>query len=120
VSCNLSKSNRTTPDPLTDLLASTVAVQEDGSLHATTPEARKLMDLLGLNRLRLCEFRALWLRIVRLAAHFDPPLLRQLLGYPADLSDLSALHPPASNRRAVGVAPSYGAQRARGELPDTY
>jgi hypothetical protein len=120
VSCNLSKSNRNTPDPLTVLLASTAAVQEDGSLHAHTPDAGKLIDLLGLNRPRLCEFRALWIRIVRLAGHGDPPLLRQILGYPADLPDLSSLRPPEGNSRAEGVAQSHGARRARGELPDTY
>ena len=120
VSCNLSKSSRATPDPLTVLLAATAVVQEDGSLHTTTPEAGKLIDLLGLNRPRLCEFRSLWIRIVRLAGHCDPPLLRELLSYPFDLPDLSSLRPPAGNRRADGVAQSYKARRARGELPDTY
>src|SRR5262249_49885769 len=91
VSCNLSKGSLETPDPLSSLLDPAVQVSEDGSIHAQTPPARKLIELLGLNRPRLREFRALWIRIVRLAALHDSALFRRLLGYPADLPDLSSL-----------------------------
>jgi hypothetical protein len=120
VSCNLSKGARETPDPLAHLLDPVVQVSEDGELHATTPPARKLIELLGLNRPRLCEFCGLWIRIIRLAARHDPPLFRRLLGFPADLPDLSTLRPPEGNTRPEGMTQSHRARRQRGELPDTY
>jgi len=120
VSCNLSKGSREVPEPFSSLLDAVVRVSEDGGIVATTRPAKKLIELLGLNRPRLREFRALWIRIVRLAAQYDPPLLRQLLGYPADLPDLSTLQPPRGNSRPDGVAQSHLARRQRGELPDTY
>jgi hypothetical protein len=120
VSCNLSKGRQVTPDPLCYLLDPVVHVAENGVIHAETPAAGKLIEMLRLNRPRLCEFRGLWIRIVRLAARCDPALLRQLLGYPAELPDLSSLRPPDGNARPAGVAQSHRARRQRGELPDTY
>ena len=97
-----------------------VNVSEDGEIHASTPQARNLIELLGLNRPRLREFRALWIRIVRLAARYDPALFRHLMGYPVALPDLSTLRPPQGNTRPEGIAQSHLARRQRGELPDTY
>ena len=93
---------------------------EDGDIRANTPAARKLVELLGLNRPRLREFRGLWVGIVRLAALHDPDLLRRVLGYPTELPDLSALRPPAGNTRPDGIAQSHLARRERGELPAHY
>lgn len=120
VSCNLSKGSLETPAPLSCLLDPEVTVSEDGSIHAATPQARKLIELLGLNRPRLREFRELWIRIVRLAGLHDPALLRRLLAYPAELPDLSTLRPPQGNSRPDGIAQSYHTRRQHGQLPDTY
>jgi hypothetical protein len=120
VSCNLSKGSLETPDPCAVLLDPEVNVSEDGGIHATTPHAQQLIELLGLNRPSLCEFRELWIRIVRLAARYDQALLRQLLGYPSDLPDLSPLRPPEGNTRPDGIRQSHRARRQRSELPDTY
>jgi hypothetical protein len=118
--CNLSKGSLGTPNPLSCLLDSEVQVSDDGSIHGTTPQAQKLIELLGLSRPRLREFRALWIGIIRLAALHDPALLRQLLGYPEDLPDLSSLRPPQGNTRSEGIAQSHLARRQRGELPEIY
>jgi hypothetical protein len=120
VSCNLSKGNLETPHPLSSLLATTVKITKNGEILGTTPPARELIDLLGLNRPRWCEFRALWIGIVRLAEHHEPALSRQLLGYPTNLPDLSSLRPPEGNNRPDGIAQSHFARRERGELPETY
>jgi hypothetical protein len=66
-SCNSSKGSHRTPDPTAVLLAPGVRVTGDGVLHAETPEAARLIELVGLNRPRLREFREPWIRIVRLA-----------------------------------------------------
>ena len=95
-------------------------MSEDGAIHAATPPLRRLIELLGLNRPRLREFRELWIRIIRLAALHDPALLQRLLGYPVDLPDLSTLRPPQGNTRPEGITQSHLARRQRGELPDIY
>lgn len=118
VSCNLNKGSQETPDPLTCLLNSNVTVTEDGGIHATTPQAGKLIELLGLNRPRLREFRETWIRIVRLAELYDRALFRRLMGHPAELPDLSTLRPPEGNSFPDGIKQSHRARRERGELPD--
>jgi hypothetical protein len=120
VSCNLSKGGLEVPDPLSTLLDGQVKVLEDGSLCADEPQPRKLIEILGLNRPRLCEFRELWIRIIRLAARCDPSLWQQLMGYPPDLPDLSGLQPPGGNFRPEGISQSHLARQQRGELPRTY
>jgi hypothetical protein len=120
VACNLTKGSLEIPNPLSVLLDPTVKVSENGTIHASTPQARKLIELLGLNRPRLQEFRSMWIRIVRLASLFDLALFRQLMGYPLDLPDLSVLRPPQGNTRPGGIAQSHFARRQRGELPETY
>jgi hypothetical protein len=120
VSCNLSKGGLETPDPCSSLIDSEVTVSDDGGIQATTPQARKLIEVLGLNRPRMREFRELWIRVVRLAALCDPALFQRLQAYPADLPDLSALRPPQGNTRPDGIAQSHLARRRRGQLPDTY
>jgi hypothetical protein len=120
VSCNLSKGSQQTPDPLRVLLDEEVKVAQDGQIQARTAAGSKLIELLGLNRPRLREFRELWIRIIRLASLHDPDLLQRLLGYPADLPDLSPLRPPKGNLRPDGISQSHLARRQRGELPDRY
>lgn len=119
-SCNLSKGSQQTPDPLRVLLAGKVEVTPDGQIRASSGEARKLIDMLSLNRPRLCEFRSLWIQIVRLAALHDPDLFQRLLGYPPDLPDLTVLRPPQGNSRPEGVKQSHHARRGRGELLERY
>ena len=55
----------------------------------TLSEAARLIELVGLDRPRAVEFREMWVGIVRLAAAFDPDRHRRIMGYPADLPDLS-------------------------------
>jgi hypothetical protein len=60
------------------------------------------------------------LQIIRLAEQFDPQLYVDLMGYPAELPDLSRKRPPAGNTRPDGIPHSCFASRTRSELPDTY
>lgn len=118
--CNLSKGQAITPDPLTHLVAPEVRVSEDGSMDANTKDAKKLIDLLGLNRPSLRELRELWIRILRLAELHDQALKHRILSYPEHLPDLSVLRPPNGNNRLEGIEQSHFARRQRGELPPTY
>jgi hypothetical protein len=89
-------------------------------LHADSPEAARLIDLVGLNRPRLREFRELWLRIVQLAAVAEPDLHRRLLSFPDDLPELKRLRPPGGNTRPAGMTASHFARRQARTLPATY
>jgi hypothetical protein len=111
---------RGVPDPTTVLLDHDVQVTEDGVIHAETPEAARLIDLLGLDSPQFTEFRMLRLGILALAERFDPPLYARLLGFPDDLPNLARLRPPGGNTRPEGVTTSYFAQRANGLLPLMY
>lgn len=118
--CNLVKSDRELPDPAEVLLRDDVRVADDGTIEGDTPDARRLIRVLGLDDPEFTEFRLLWIGIVALAARHDTDLLRRVLGFPADLPDLGALKPPDGNARPEGVAASHFERRVRGELPDTY
>lgn len=120
IPCNLAKSSDHIPDPLGVLLHESVVVSDDGTIRGTTPEASRLIELVGLDRPRAVEFREMWVGIVRLAATFDTDRHRRIMGYPADLPDLSALDPPGGNAKPEGVAASHLARRKAGTLPDTY
>jgi hypothetical protein len=101
------------------MLHGQVLVREDGRIEATTPDANKLIRVLGLDDPEYCEFRRLLIDIATMAANSEPGLFQRLMGYPNDLPDLARLRPP-HNSRPQGIRESYRAQRDRGELPDTY
>jgi hypothetical protein len=119
VTCNLTKSDTRVPDPTVHLVTSTVAVDDNGEIRGSTPQARRIIDRLRLDGPDATAFRKLWLAIIRLAEAHDPDLFARLTGFPDDLPDLAALKPPA-NDRPEGVDESWLARRRRGELPATY
>jgi HNH endonuclease len=119
-SCNSAKQQREILDPTSSLLSPSIRVRPDGVLEPLTPAASAIVWQLGLNLPRLVAFRSLWIEVVRLAQEHKPELHRQLLAYPDDLPDLSALRPPGGNTRPEGIVESHFERRKRGELPDTY
>jgi hypothetical protein len=118
--CNRRKGDRDLPDPCTCLTASQVLVRPDGSLEARSDEAERIIMVLGLNSKKYLEFRLTWLRNAELAMAHDHKHFVRLMGFPADLPDLSRQQPPGGNSRPDGVSQSYHARRQRGELPQTY
>jgi hypothetical protein len=118
--CNAAKRARLLPDPTTVLVREAVDVEADGTIRPHTPEASRLMALLGLDSAAYTEFRLLWIGIVAMAERHAPDLFARLMGYPVDLPDLAALRPPGGNTRPDGIAESNRQRRERGELPATY
>jgi hypothetical protein len=53
-----------------------------------------LEGVLGLNDPVYNDFRVQWRRLIGLAKEFEPELFKELMGYPADLPDLTRLRPP--------------------------
>ncbi len=118
--CNSIKGDRELPDPCHALLAESLTIEVDGRIIGLTPDASRIIRILGLNDAEFVRYRARWIRIVTLAQQHDPELHRQLLGFPDDLPDLASLRPPGGNILPQGIEQSYLAQRQRGELPATY
>ena len=119
ISCNSAKRDLLVPNPCDCMLYGQVLVHEDGHIEATTPDAKRLIRVLGLDDSEYCEFRQLWIGIATMARESEPALLQRLMRYPNNLPDLSKLRPPA-NLRPQGIQESYQARRNRGELPDIY
>jgi hypothetical protein len=72
VTCNTAKSDHELPDSGEVLLRDDVRVAENGTIEGDTPEARRLIRVLGLDDAEYTEFRFLWIGIVALAARHDP------------------------------------------------
>jgi hypothetical protein len=117
--CNTAKGEAEVPDPCNCMLDGQVVVDEDRSIHGTTPDARRVIGKLGLDSPDYCEFRMLLIGIVQLAAAHDLSYFRMLMKYPDNLPDLASLRPP-QNTRPQGVRESFRARRDRGQLPETY
>lgn len=118
--CNNAKRDLLLPDPTQVLLRDSTRVKADGTIEGLTPQAEKLIFQLGLDSDGYNEFRVLWIGIVAMAERADPVLFRQLMGFPDDLPDLTALRPPDGNSRPEGIEESFLRKRQRGELPETY
>ena len=89
-----------------------------------TPEGKRFVRLLGLNRLERRQARRFVFTILRLyEAHPENPevqsLYRHYFGYPDDLPNLDTLR-PQDNLRPDGLNDAYFRQRADGRLPEVY
>lgn len=118
--CNSVKAAQRVPEPSACLTVESLRVRADGKLECHTEEAESLVLKLNLNSPVMVSWRLLWMRIIELARENDESLYRRLLGYPADLPNLSRLKPPRGNSRPNGVRNSHFARAARGELPIEY
>jgi hypothetical protein len=117
--CNTAKGSATVPNPGDCLLDGDVEVRENGAIEGRTPDATKLIRVLGLDDPEYREFRMLWIGVVQMARHHAPESLHAALRFPAELPNLKLLRPPR-NTRPEGIERSYRARRDRGELPDVY
>jgi hypothetical protein len=118
--CNLLKADLAVPDPLKVFTSATVEVKRNGAIHGKTREARRLIDLLQLNSASYRQRRRLMLAILRTVRRVNPELYVELMKFPDDLPDLSALKPPGGNSRPAGVRKSCYALRQVGKLPKVY
>ena len=118
--CNLTKSAQYVPDPTVTLTGRNVGVHPDGVLQGHSDDARRLILKLDLNSPRMVSWRLVWMRIAELAEANDAALHQRIMGFPADLPDLSRLRPPGGNSRPAGIANSHFARAARKALPATY
>lgn len=117
--CNLAKGEEYIPNPCQNMLTNSVKIFEDGRISGTTPEAKRVIKVLGLDDTEYREFRKLIIGIVAMSRLHNPEIFQQLMQYPDELPNLAALR-PSDNLRPEGVQESFHAQRERRELPDVY
>ncbi len=116
--CNLLKGDKDLPDPSQVLTAEAARVNPDGSIEGRSPDARRLIAILGLDSDSYRRWRSVWMRNVELAEAYDQDHFRRMMGFPDDLPRLD--QSPPVNTRPEGVQQSWHAKRQRGELPEVY
>jgi hypothetical protein len=116
--CNAMKGNRCIPDPSTVAFGLCVSVAEDGTIHALNDQGKRLIRVLRLDDDEHNKWRSKLIKTMRvLTAH--PSLLREWMGFPADLFDLRKSK-PVGNARPQGCDNCFFVMRDRGELPEIY
>ena len=118
--CNLLKADQRVPDPLRVFTSETVMVKRTGVMLGKTKDARLLIDLLQLNSPSYRQRRRLMLAIIRTVKKAHPHLFGELMRFPDDLPNLSALRPPGGNSRPRGIKKSFHALRLVGKLAEIY
>jgi len=118
--CNQQKLSNRVPDPRRVAYGDCLRVESNGTVTALNRHGRKLLSVIRLNHRRFVEERLKTMRLLRILAIHAPAEFQRLMGFPADLPDLSTLKPPEGNRRPEGISQSCFAQRMRGELPTMY
>lgn len=123
-SCNAQKQDQLILNPCDQSMGEHVRIGEDGSMVGFTPEGKRFVRLLGLNRLERRQARRFVFTILRLyEAHPEnsevQSLYRHYFGYPDDLPNLDTLR-PQDNLRPDGLNDAYFRQRADGRLPEVY
>ena len=118
--CNGLKGDSRIPDPCSIAFGHCLRVKNDGSIAALNGEGRTLVRTLRLDRPeRIRQRRMIIELLVDAEVNGNTRRLRDWLGFPEDLEDLSQLSPP-SNERLRGIGESFFARRERGELPETW
>lgn len=118
--CNQQKLANRVPDPCRVAYGDCLRVESNGTVTALNRHGRKLVKVIRLNHPRFVEERLKTMRTLRVLAKYAPSEFQKLMGFPAELPDLSSLKPPKGNRRPAGISESYFAQKAREDLPATY
>ena len=111
-------------DPAREPLGAHWGIARDGVAEALTAQGAQFIAIYRLNRSALVDFRRRLLRLVEVLLSHDvaqaKDVLRDLLTFPDDLPDLTALRPPEGNARPEGIVESHFERRRRGELPEVY
>ena len=123
--CNSNKRFLSLIDPCQEALGSHLKVREDGRIEPITLMGRKILSLLQLNDEYYVKFRKRIIKTRKLLdknpEKFKEPgeagdLLREyldLLRYPKNLPDLSAVNPPGGNSRKDGVETCFFLEREK-------
>ena len=118
--CNQQKLANRVPDPCQVAYGKCLRVEWDGTVTPLNKQGERLVNIIRLNHPRFIEERLKTIRVWSVLCNHDSAELQMLMGFPADLPDLSRLKPPGGNRRPEGISESCFARRERGNLPKTY
>jgi hypothetical protein len=119
--CNRVKSNVALPNPTDFAYGTAMSVNNEGMIVPRNNTGRMLIEGLKLDHPEITYQRRLILRILRLAAEKEQrSIVRWLLGFPNDLPNLGAKHPPGGNSRPQGILHCRFEQRRRNEIAELY
>lgn len=118
IHCNQVKLAKHSPDPCTLDLHSCLAISDDGTIHASTTDGQRLIDVFRLDSPDRTEYRAKLLRIL-CCAERSGVAMKDWLGYPRRLPDLRRKRAPV-NSRPQGIQDCCFIRRERGVLAELY
>ena len=120
-SCNSLKGDQEVPSPCVFNYGECLRVLDDGRIQALNLTGQIVVRLLALDTPDATKYRKLILDTIKvLMGNDDRSTYREWVRFPEDLPDLSRKKPPKGNTRPDGVANSWFAKKARGELPEAY
>ncbi len=122
---NLRKGKLPLPDPGKVALGECLKVETDGDrMGEITPlnrDGEVIIATLRLDHPEAVQERRKWLTILRVAAESHESLFRELVGFPADLSNLATPQRRKRNTRPEGIQESaYHLREITRSLPDWY
>lgn len=116
-SCNSAKSTKPAPDPCSHAYGKLVEVHQDGTIHALNAEGHVLIRSTCLDDPATTNWRRLLIGTLRSHAKHAPDLYRTMLGFPANLPDLTKLTPPGGNTKPGSETVCRHQERLAGQLP---
>ncbi|MBP9224721.1 MAG: HNH endonuclease [Verrucomicrobiales bacterium] len=120
-SCNGAKSSRLVPDPHVHAFGACLRVEDSGVITALNDQGIYLIDELDLDSFERTEWRKTIIETISLVAKSGgPDLLKQWMGLPTELPNLSSLRPPIPNTRSAGIKNSWHSRIARGEQIEVF
>jgi hypothetical protein len=122
--CNTAKGEHILIDPCEVAFAEHLQIDEKGEIFALTNEGKRVINKLGLDRLRPTEERLARLIILKLYRKYpnDAEVRAMYLnafGFPDDLPDLG-VHTRTRNSKPEGIENTFFRQRDTKTLPETY
>jgi hypothetical protein len=118
--CNQQKLANRVPDPCEVAYGKCLRVESDGTVTPLNSQGKRLVNVIRLNHPRFVDQRQNTIRVFKVLADHDRAEFQRLMGFPADLPDLSSRMPPGGNRRREGISESFLARKRRGDLPMAY
>lgn len=115
-SCNGAKGSRLVPDPHVHAFGACLSIEDSGEIMALNDQGVILIDELDLDSSERVEWRKLIIETLSLVVNSgNSDLIKQWMGLPKELPNLSALRPPLPNTRPEGLAKSWHSRVRNGE-----
>jgi len=120
-SCNSAKSSSLVPDPHVHGFGDCLRVEDTGEITPLNDEGTILIDELDLDASERVEWRKMIIEIISLISNSGRmDMLKDWMGLPHEVPDLSVVKSPNPNTRPEGLTQSWHSRKERGEQMDVF